>query len=75
MPRKMTTLRRLSNDDVKNVFDCIYNNMKPLDEKLMFKIIVVGPTGMKLSPPSYEFEGKIFTQIYEHESKQKKRLT
>ena len=33
-------------------------SLKPHDEKLMFRIIVVGSSGMKLSPPSYEFEGK-----------------
>ena len=56
----MSTLRRLSNNDVKIIFDCIYNNEKPSDEKLIFKIIVVGPNGMKLSPPSYEFDDGLY---------------
>lgn len=54
------SLRRLSNDDVKAIFDCIYNNKKPMEDKLMFKIIVVGPTGMKLSPPSHEFADGLY---------------
>ena len=31
-----------------------------MDDKLMFKIIVVGPTGMKLSPPSHEFDEGLY---------------
>jgi hypothetical protein len=58
--KTMTTLRRLSNDNVKTIFDCVYNNKKPDDEKLMFQIIVVGSNGMKLSPPSYEFEDGLY---------------
>jgi hypothetical protein len=53
----MATARRLSNDDVKCIFDCIYNNIFP-PERLRFHIVIVGTNGMKLSPPSYEFKGK-----------------
>lgn len=55
-----SALRRLSNDDVKTVFDCVYNNKIPSNKKLQFKIIVVGPQGMKLSPPSYEFDDGLY---------------
>lgn len=55
----MTTVRRLSPEDVKKIFDCVYNNKEP-PEKLRFQIVVVGSTGMKLSPPSYEFEDGLY---------------
>lgn len=54
----MATVRRLSNQDVMNIFDCVHNNRAPIQRRLMFKIVVVGPHGMKLSPPSYQFEGE-----------------
>lgn len=53
----MSTARRLSNDDVKKIFDCVHNNREP-PQRLAFQIVVVGQNGMKLSPPSFEFEGK-----------------
>jgi|AntRauTorckE5430_2_1112549.scaffolds.fasta_scaffold16656_3 hypothetical protein len=55
----MSALRRLSNDDVKKIFDCVHNNKVP-PQRLAFQIVVVGPNGMRLSPPSFKFEGKIF---------------
>lgn len=54
----MATIRRLSDDDVKSVFDCVHNN-RPPPPHLSFQIVNVGPCGLKLSPPSYEFEGKV----------------
>ena len=53
-------VRRLTNDDVRTIFDCLYNNKIPSDKRLMFKIIVVGSNGMKLSPPSYEFDDGLY---------------
>ncbi len=53
----MSALRRLSEDDVKTVFECVCNNRYP-PASLRFQIIVVGPNGMKLSPPSYEYPGE-----------------
>ena len=53
----MATIRRLSDADVKAVFDCVHND-RPPPANLSFQIVNVGPTGLKLSPPSYEFEGE-----------------
>lgn len=58
----MSTARRLSNDDVKSIFDCLYNNIFP-PERLRFQIVVVGSNGMKLSPPSYEFKDGIYVLL------------
>jgi len=54
----MATIRRLSDEDVKAVFDCVHNNRPPPSD-LPFYLVNVGPNGLKLSPPSYEFEGTI----------------
>lgn len=51
------TIRRLSDDDVRAIFECLHH-CTPLPERLEFTIVPVGPNGLKLSPPSYEFEGK-----------------
>ncbi len=56
MQRTMAS-RKLSNEDVVEIFRCIHTNTVP-EERLRFQVIVVGPNGMKLSPPSYEFKGK-----------------
>jgi hypothetical protein len=55
-----TNVRRLTNDDVKTIFDCVFNNKKPKEKRLMFNIIPVGSQGMKLSPPSYEFDDGLY---------------
>lgn len=52
----MATIRRLSDEDVKAVFDCVHNN-RPPPADLPFHLVNVGPNGLKLSPPSFEFEG------------------
>ena len=54
----MSTTRRLSNEDVMTIFDCVHNNVIPKDKRLWFQIVIVGPNGMKLSPPSYQFDGE-----------------
>jgi len=54
----MTTVRRLADADVRSIFESIHDN-KPAPHHLKFTIIPVGPTGLKLSPPSFEFEGKL----------------
>ncbi len=55
-----TSVRRLTNDDVKTIFDCVFNNKRPKEKRLTFNIIPVGPQGMKLSPPSYEFDDGLY---------------
>lgn len=51
-----TAIRRLADDDVRSIFECLHHQA-PLPPHLRFSIIPVGPTGLKLSPPSYEFVG------------------
>jgi hypothetical protein len=51
------TIRRLSDEDVRAIFESVHNNHRP-PPHLQFKIVRVGPEGLKLSPPSYEFEGE-----------------
>ena len=52
-----TSIRRLSINEVKSLFDCIYKNKFP-PKDLQFKIVLVGSNGLKLSPPSYEYKGE-----------------
>jgi hypothetical protein len=52
-----SAIRRLSDANVRAIFECLYNGTPPPPE-LPFVIVPVGPTGEKLSPPSFEFEGK-----------------
>ena len=54
----MATIRKLSDDDVRSIFECIHNNKAP-PVGLKFQIVPIGPTGLALSPPSFEFEGKL----------------
>jgi hypothetical protein len=54
--------RKLSNEDVVEIFRCIDSNRVP-EKRLTFQIIVVGSNGMKLSPPSYKFEGKEWSKV------------
>jgi hypothetical protein len=54
----MATIRRLSDCDVRAIFEALHEN-KPVPPHLQFGIVPVGPTGLKLSPPSFEFEGKL----------------
>lgn len=49
------TIRRLSDDDVRAIFECLHHQ-GPLPSRLHFAIVPVGSNGLKLSPPSYEFE-------------------
>jgi hypothetical protein len=47
--------KRLCDKDVRAIFECLRDPSKqpPLD----LQIVTVGPNGLKLSPPSYEFDG------------------
>lgn len=52
----VTAIRRLSDTDVRSIFEALHHN-KPPPTHLSFSIVRVGPNGLKLSPPSYEFSG------------------
>jgi hypothetical protein len=54
----MASLRRLSDCDVRSIFESVHNNTLP-PSHLRFQIVPVGVDGLKLSPPSLEFEGEI----------------
>jgi hypothetical protein len=56
---QISTIRRLPDSDVRAVFECLHEN-KPAPSHLKFVIVPVGSSGLKLSPPSYEFSGKHF---------------
>ncbi len=58
----MTKKALHSVDDVKVIFNCLFKNKCP-PERLRFKIVVVGSNGMKLSPPSFEFEDGLYVLL------------
>lgn len=53
--------KRLTETDVKLIFSCLTNSQQP-PTKLRFKIIRVPQNGLKLSPPSFEFNGESFSR-------------
>jgi hypothetical protein len=55
-PGMAATVRRMSDQDVRDIFECLHQHAPP-PPHLKFKIVPVGPTGLKLSPPSFEFVG------------------
>jgi hypothetical protein len=67
----MTTLKRLGDDDVRAVFDCLHSYAPP-PEHLHFRIVPVGPRGLKLSPPSHEFEDGLYVLLRPLRKKTKK---
>ena len=52
-----STMRRLSDEDVRAIFESLHGSHPP-PSHLKFHIVPVGADGLKLSPPSYEFEGE-----------------
>lgn len=54
----MATIRRLSDKDVRSIFESLHHS-RPPPAHLKFQIIPVASNGLKLSPPSYEFEGEL----------------
>ena len=57
-----STMRRLSDEDVRAIFESLHGTHLP-PPHLKFHIVPVGADGLKLSPPSYEFEGKPATMV------------
>jgi hypothetical protein len=58
MPLISTAAKRLTEPDVHTVFSCLRSNQQP-PQRLKFRIIRVPQNGLKLSPPSFEFDGEI----------------
>lgn len=54
---RMSSIRRLSDEDVRAIFESLHGDHQP-PPHLKFQIVPVGPTALRLSPPSYEFEGE-----------------
>jgi hypothetical protein len=60
----MATLKRLNDDDVRAVFECLHSNASLLPpQHLPFRIVPVGVGGHKLSPPSYEFDDGLYVLL------------
>ncbi|KAL7572094.1 hypothetical protein ACA910_001734 [Epithemia clementina (nom. ined.)] len=57
-----STMRRLLNEDVRAIFECLHNQL-PKPPHLDFSIVYVGPDGQKLSPPPYEFEVGLYVLL------------
>jgi len=60
-PSSTATNRRLADTDVRAIFESLHHH-KPPPPNLPFAIVRVGLTGLKLSPPSHEFEGTFTSQ-------------
>ena len=58
-PQINTAAKRLTEPDVQAVFRCLWSNQQP-PKRLEFRIIRVPQNGLKLSPPSFEFDGENF---------------
>jgi hypothetical protein len=56
MNQNTIPMRRLSDADVRSIFESLHHGTAPPNH-LRFQIVPVGPTGLKLSPPAFEFEG------------------
>lgn len=56
------SVRRLADADVRAIFESLHHHKAP-PEHLSFKIVTVGNTGLKLSPPSLEFEDGLYVLL------------
>jgi len=55
----MANVRRISTDEVIMIFDCLLKNKAP-PECLQFQIIPAGTSGIRLSPPPYEYQDGLY---------------
>ncbi|GAX20034.1 hypothetical protein FisN_1Lh485 [Fistulifera solaris] len=55
-------MRRLSDADVRSIFVSLHHGTAPPNH-LRFQIVPVGPTGLKLSPPAFEFEDGLYVLL------------
>lgn len=53
----VSTIKRLPDEDVRSIFESLHEN-KPIPSHLNFTIVPIGPIGLNLSPPPFEFPGK-----------------
>ncbi|KAL3927290.1 MAG: hypothetical protein SGBAC_013145, partial [Bacillariaceae sp.] len=58
----MSTIQRLTETDVRGIFDSIHGGHQP-PENLQFQIVPVGTSGLKLSPPAIEFECGLYVLL------------
>lgn len=58
----MSCARRLADIDVETIFSCIHLNKLP-PTALTFRIVFVGSDGLRLSPPSYNFDNGLYILI------------
>ena len=58
----MNTIRKLNNEDVRAIFESLHDK-KPPPPGLKFQIVPVGPEGLRLSPPTYAFDGTFCIDI------------
>lgn len=56
----MSAIRRLSDTDVRAIFESVHGNHLP-PPNLSFQVVRVGPKGLKLSPPSFQFAGELIS--------------
>ena len=57
---------RLSLEDVRDIFECVHNNVTP-PPRLAFKVVPIGPDGgALLSPPQYTFDDGLYI-LMKHE--------
>ncbi|KAL3811186.1 hypothetical protein ACHAXA_002750 [Cyclostephanos tholiformis] len=61
-PLMNTGAKRLTEPDVQTVFSCLWNNQQP-PQRLKFRIIRVPQNGLKLSPPSFEFDDGLYVLL------------
>jgi len=59
----MNTIRKLDNEDVRAIFESLHDK-KPPPPGLKFQIVPVGPEGLRLSPPTYAFDGTFCIDMY-----------
>ena len=63
VPTTIIPVRNFQIDDAQAIFDSLRGG-EPHPSRLNFKIVLVGSDGLRLSPPTYAFEGRFFLCFY-----------
>ena len=63
VPTTIIPVRNFQIDDAQAIFDSLRGG-EPHPSRLNFKIVLVGSDGLRLSPPTYAFEGRFFLLFY-----------